>query len=85
MMIMDDVVVADDSVAVGAAKKKTSPETRNSTFRTITLVRSLEFPILSVRYLQEIANATNVSILDPFFPFTLWDATCIPIQNNFYA
>ncbi|KAJ0695112.1 hypothetical protein HanPI659440_Chr15g0616401 [Helianthus annuus] len=38
MMIMDDVVVADDSVAVGAAKKKTSPETRNSTFRYMLLL-----------------------------------------------
>ncbi|KAJ0470316.1 hypothetical protein HanIR_Chr14g0717381 [Helianthus annuus] len=43
------------------------------------------FPIFTRAIIQEIVYATNVSILDPFFPFTLWDATCIPIQNNFYA
>ncbi|MFS8021738.1 hypothetical protein Hanom_Chr16g01430941 [Helianthus anomalus] len=38
---------------------------------------------LLVHYFKKFSYATNVSILDPFFPFTLWDVTCMIIQTPF--
>ncbi|KAJ0922772.1 hypothetical protein HanPSC8_Chr05g0207681 [Helianthus annuus] len=43
------------------------------------------FSIFTRAFITRNPNATYVSILDPFFPFTLWDATCMNIQNHFYA